>query len=188
MMGNKLKETFEGIISLLVGLKITLKNFLQPNLTVHYPRKTVKPEELTGYRGHIELVPKEDDPFTPKCIGCGLCRDLCPSGCIDLRSKRIAEEKEVHTPHFALQDTPLDLQRKVAPPNKLKIEIISFELNYNYCSLCGLCVQNCPAGSLRFSKDIYLASFSAKDFEFNLLKRLEKQAYKKLNEEKQWNK
>ncbi len=188
MIGSKLKETFDGVVSLLIGLKITFKNFLKPNLTVHYPRKTVKPEELTGYRGHIELVPKPENPFVPKCIGCGLCRDICPSGCIEVRSKRIAEEKEIHTPHFGLQDTPLDLTRKVAPPQKTKIEIVSFELNYNYCSLCGLCVQNCPAGSLRFSKDIYLASFSSRDFEFDLLKRLEKQAQARLKEEEEWTK
>lgn len=166
MIGSKLKETFDGVVSLLIGLKITFKNFLKPNLTVHYPRKTVKPEELTGYRGHIELVPKPENPFVPRCIGCGLCRDICPSGCIEVRSKRI----------------------KVAPPQKTKIEIVSFELNYNYCSLCGLCVQKCPAGSLRFSKDIYLASFSSRDFEFDLLKRLEKQAQARLKEEEEWTK
>ena len=44
------------------------------------------------------------------------------------------------------------------------------------CSLCGLCVQTCPVSSLAFSKDVYLAGGSRKDFEFDLLKRLRDRA------------
>jgi NADH-quinone oxidoreductase subunit I len=51
-----------------------------------------------------------------------------------------------------------------------------FSLNYNLCSLCGLCVQSCPVSSLTFSQDVYLAGGSRKDFEFDLLLRLKNRA------------
>ncbi|SDO05686.1 NADH-quinone oxidoreductase subunit I [Desulfonauticus submarinus] len=181
-IGTKLKEAFDGLVSLIVGLKITGENFLKPNVTIHYPREVVTPTGLEGYRGHIELVPKENNPFVPKCIACGLCENICPSGCIKIKIvKEPIETKTVHTPHPDIQDTPLDIKHKVAPPPKMRKKLFSFELDYNYCSLCGLCVQNCPAGSLKFSKDIYLAGYSRKEFEFDLLARLQNQARQKQN-------
>jgi NADH-quinone oxidoreductase subunit I len=62
---------------------------------------------------------------------------------------------------------------------KSKPELQSFVLDFTYCSQCGLCVQNCPVGSLRFSHDVFLAGFSRDEFVFDLLAKLKKQAQQK---------
>jgi NADH-quinone oxidoreductase subunit I len=48
-----------------------------------------------------------------------------------------------------------------------------YDLNFTTCSLCGSCVDICPAGALRFSHAYNLAGFAREDFYFDLLKRLE---------------
>jgi NADH-quinone oxidoreductase subunit I len=58
-------------------------------------------------------------------------------------------------------------------PKKAKYPSL-VKLDYNYCSLCGQCVENCPTKALRFSTDVYLAGFSRKDFEYDLIERARK--------------
>ena len=36
-----------------------------------------------------------------------------------------------------------------------------FLYDYTLCSLCGTCMENCPAGALRFSKNVYMVSLSS---------------------------
>ena len=110
---------------------------------------------------------------------CGYCADTCPSGCISLKYHMVGEETdpalrrqlllglEVTAPHSAA---------KTPPPEKIERVLDSFRLNYNYCSLCGLCVQGCPVGSLKFSRDVYLVGRSRQEFEFDLLERLKSRA------------
>ncbi len=178
-MIKTLREAAEGVWSMLVGLKITGKNFFQPQITVHYPRKTV--DSLEGYRGHIELVSKEEEPGASKCIACGTCYQLCPSGCISLRAKHQTGQTSAVLPHPDMAGLPLELKQKIQHPADVIREPESFHLDYNFCSLCGLCVQNCPAGALRFSSDVYLAGYSRQEFEYDLLARLRLQADKKEN-------
>ena len=149
-------QTFVDLFSLIVGLWVTGYNFLRPLKTVYYPRQTVSPEALLPYRGHIQLVGKPKNPAEPKCVACMMCAKVCPSGCIKVTKAKAAEgdDKAPKLPG-------------------------TFTLNYNLCSLCGLCVQNCPAKSLEHSNDVYLAGFSRKDFEYDLMQRLKDQAAKK---------
>ncbi|MGM0538584.1 MAG: 4Fe-4S dicluster domain-containing protein [Thermodesulfobacteriota bacterium] len=171
MIVKKFNDTIMGLWSLLVGLKVTAFNFTRPQVTVHYPRQTVP--SLEGYRGHIELIPQDDDPLKPKCIACNTCVRMCPSCCISLTAikpqKKAAEDKE--TSGAESGEKP--------KPKKAKPELESFVLDYNYCSLCGQCVQNCPVDALRYTSDVYLAGFSRQEFVFDLLARLHDQAAQK---------
>lgn len=151
-------RTIGDMWSLVVGLWVTGYNFLRPLKTVYYPRQTVTNDQILPYRGHIELVAKPKDPFTPKCIVCMMCAKVCPSGCITV--------KKAKAPEGAGEDAK-------APKTPG-----AFLLDYNLCSLCGLCVQNCPVNSLQHSHNVYLAGFSRKEFEFDLIKRLHAQAEK----------
>lgn len=176
MMVKKIKQTFTDLWSLVVGLKVTGKNFFQPQLTVHYPRETV--DTLDGYRGHVELVPKKNDPFNPICIACGTCAKICPSNCITLHVKKVTEPAPSAKKEDSASQEPVQNNQKAASPKKTKTKRVleAFELNYNYCSLCGLCAQSCPLGGLRFSKNVYLAGVSPKEFEFDLLARMRSQS------------
>lgn len=198
-------KTAEGIWSLVVGLRITAWNFARPQVTVHYPRKVVG-RSLATFRGHIELVGKEKNPAEPRCITCMLCEGLCPSGCIKIhKPKPVPKAKAAPAEKLPEADgsavgavlTPKKMpppaapgegsspkaaaakEPKAAPASKVPL---AFTLNYTLCSLCGLCVQNCPADSLRFSNDVYLAELAAPQgsgrqaFQYDLLERLRRQA------------
>ncbi len=160
--------------SLIVGLKVTTKNFFQPQVTVHYPRQSV--DNLGTFRGHIELVGQPKEPATPRCITCMLCATVCPSQCITItKAKAPPPEPVKKLPEH--DDGPVPTPEKAPPPKAKVVKTpATFELNYNTCSLCGLCVQNCPVSSLRFSTDAYAAGFSRQEFEYDLMARLRLQA------------
>lgn len=172
MIVKSFRESLEGMWSLLVGMKVTSKNFIMPHVTVHYPRQTVA--SLEGYRGHVELVAKDDDPLKSKCIACSNCVRICPNACITMKAtkpKKKTEEKD---------GSPAEAEaKKEAPAKKAKPELQSFVLDFNYCSLCGQCAENCPTGALRFSSNVYLSGFSRDEFVIDLLARLQQQAQKK---------
>jgi NADH-quinone oxidoreductase subunit I len=182
-----IREYIKGLWSLIIGLDVTGHILLKPQITVHYPRKTV--DNLDTYRGHVELVAKEDDPFTPKCIACLLCTRLCPSQCLEVVVKESKGEsggngKAVEGQSETGQAAPK--VKKDAPAKEAKKkEVEAFHLNYSLCSLCGTCVEKCPVGSLRFSRNVYLAGYTRKDFEYELLSRLRTQAEKCLNQNNQ---
>ncbi|MBI5521774.1 MAG: 4Fe-4S dicluster domain-containing protein [Desulfarculus sp.] len=170
-------QTIKSLWSLIVGLKITTVEFCKPQITVHFPRKEVT--NLGSYRGHIDLVPLANDPQTPRCIMCGYCADTCPSGCISLKFHMVGEEVNPEQRRRLLLGLDVAVPRsggKTPPPDKIERVLDGFHLNYNYCSLCGLCVQGCPVGSLAFSRDSYLVGRARQDFEFDLLARLKSRA------------
>lgn len=164
--------------SMVVGLRVTITNFFLPQETIHYPRQEVPPAQLDSFRGHIELVGSGDDPAKARCVGCGLCGELCPSNCIAVVAEDPPADSGVCYPSQAgsalLMPTP---KFRAAPPSQSQPrKLLAYRLTYHTCSLCGLCVQNCPAGSLRFSHDVYLAGSERGRFEFDLMARLREQA------------
>lgn len=160
-------DALKGVWSLLVGLRVTGAEFAKKQVTVHYPRQVV--DNITTFRGHIELVGKPKDPAVPKCISCMMCQSVCPSGCIIVKKSPKIKPTEEELRAAEEAGKPAPKPKAVKTPKGLL-------LDYNLCSLCGLCVQNCPVGSLRFSTDVYLAGFERKDFEYDLVKRLKEQA------------
>ncbi|WP_457573406.1 4Fe-4S dicluster domain-containing protein [Desulfolithobacter sp.] len=139
-------DVFGGAKSLVVGLSITAREFFKPVVTEQYPWEV--PVMTERFRGHIELVAKEDG--TPKCIVCGMCMRACPSGCITVAGKKKEGAK--------------------------KKSLTRYELDFTKCSLCGSCIESCNFNAIRFSKDYNLAGTRKEDYVFDLLKRLEEQS------------
>ena len=147
-MKNALKEIFVGFYSLVTGMRITLREFFKPTVTVRYPHQTlVIPAR---FRGHIELVL---DPATgkPKCFACKLCERACPSDCIAVDGAKLEGAK--------------------------KKSVVAYQLDFTKCSLCGSCVEACRDGAIRFSRDYNLAGLSKEQFIMDLFKRLEDEAH-----------
>jgi NADH-quinone oxidoreductase subunit I len=134
-MKRPLYDLISGFGSLLTGMRITLRQFFRPQVTVHYPHETLK--MAARYRGHIILV---RDPATGKslCVACKSCEKACPSDCIVVEGvKREGEKKK---------------------------SVSEFRLDFSKCSLCGSCVEVCPVDALEFSKAYNLASTSKAAF------------------------
>jgi NADH-quinone oxidoreductase subunit I len=157
-------EAYTGLKSLVIGLGVTGKAFCRPGVTVIYPMEEV--DNLPSFRGHVELVAKEDDPAAPRCVACGACVKACPSNCVTVLCPVPVKEGEA-------ADGPV----KMGPaPQKGSKTPGQFIVDYSLCSLCGQCARACPVDSLQFSNDPYMVSFDRRDFRLDLLARLRRQA------------
>ncbi len=119
-------------MSVLKPIKATVKHLFEDPLTVRYPkeRKEISPR----YRGfHINDI--------EKCIGCGDCRDVCPTNAIELVPVEGIEEE----------------------PGRKNLRPV---FDYGRCCFCGLCVDVCSTGSLSMSKEFILVSESPSDYRF----------------------
>ncbi|WP_432737108.1 4Fe-4S binding protein [Maridesulfovibrio sp. FT414] len=169
---KKIWENVTSLWSLIVGLKITGRNFMDEQVTLHYPRKTVTAEQLAGYRGPLELVGKPKDPSKPKCISCMMCVTACPSKCITVVKSKAPKLSEAELQ--AIKEAE-ERGEKVKKPSAPK-EPAKFLYDFSLCSLCGSCVENCPANSLRYSSDVYLTVTDRKQLKMDLLAKLAGQA------------
>ena len=134
-----LKDFFKGAWSLVAGLSVTFRYMFKRPVTVQYPHEELKMSD--AYRGHIQLAKNDDDAHT--CVACLVCMNLCPSGCIT-----VTGEKDPDT-------------RKKFPT--------SFSVRFEYCSLCGLCVESCNTKALEYSKAYDEVSTQRDDCTYDLL-------------------
>ena len=161
MIFSKIKDVLKGLKSLATGLGITGRAFCAKKVTVIYPQEEV--DNLSTFRGMVELIGKEDAPEEPMCAACGNCAKACPSNCITILCPIPAQEGE------AAQMGPAPQKGARAPGR--------FIMDFSLCCLCGQCIGSCARNGLQFSNDPYVVSFNRKDFQFDLLKRLHSQAH-----------
>jgi len=77
------------LIDLLKGLKVTLKNFFKPKITVQYPE--VKTPISNRFRGKLALMKYENGE--ERCIACKLCSAVCPANAISIDSEESEDGK-----------------------------------------------------------------------------------------------
>jgi NADH-quinone oxidoreductase subunit I len=151
--------------SLIVGLQVTGRNFCRRQVTVHYPRQEIEPEINESFRGPIQLVASPKDPGKPKCISCLICVWSCPSGCITVtKSKPPPVTPEQEKAFQEAEARGEEVQRPAAPR-----EPAGWRYDFSLCSLCGICIEACPVGSIEFSHKLYIAGTSREDFKYDLL-------------------
>ena len=84
MIKNYLKNTWEGLYTVLVGMKITWKHLFVPSVTLQYPEERAKLPERARNRLFVNIN---------DCIGCMQCATACPVNCIDIETvKRTPED------------------------------------------------------------------------------------------------
>ena len=72
-------DIVKGFLTVLVGMKVTMRHFLERPVTMHYPdEKWAMPDR---FRGLIKVDMKA-------CIVCDLCRKACPVDCILIEWER----------------------------------------------------------------------------------------------------
>jgi NADH-quinone oxidoreductase subunit I len=85
-MLNYFKNIIIGFWSLLVGMKVTIKFFFKPAVTMQYPdEKWPMPERS---RGQLYL-------HLDKCIGCLACARACPDNDLEIITHRDENKKNV---------------------------------------------------------------------------------------------
>lgn len=76
-----------------------------------------------------------------KCIGCGTCSEICPTGAIEM-----VERSEIPDQEGSKPERPA--------------------IDYGRCCFCGLCVDICTAGSLNLTKEYLHNSSDPEEFYF----------------------
>ena len=174
---RSLIKALKGLWSLAVGLRITAVELVKPQITVHYPRQEVK---------NLAYLPR---PHRARAAGCGppdaalhhvlaLCRQLP----LALHHPAHARQGRGGRPGrgpgpAACAGRPGALFPAPAPPpDQIERVLDVYRLNYSLCSLCGLCVQNCPVDAIRFTGNAYLVGTTRQTFDIDLLARLRQRA------------
>ena len=96
------------------GLSLTLKEFISPPATIHYPAEVIP--FSPRYRA-VHSLQRLLESGNERCIGCGLCEKICTSNCIRIITHR-------------------------GEDNRKKID--SYSINLGRCIFCGLCAEVCP--------------------------------------------
>jgi len=141
--------------ALLVGMKITLKRFIQgfffrKHDTIMYPEK--KRDYSDRFRGkHFISVDKNK---TENCTACYLCETICPAECIHI----VADEREE-------EHNPYGVKKEKMP--------VSFDIDALRCCFCGFCEEACPKDAIKLSTNYELAVSSREEaiYDLNDLKR-----------------
>ncbi len=136
------------------GFFLTLRQFFKPTVTVEYP--DVMRELPPRFRGAVGLLP-HPETGREKCVGCGLCPQICPVDCITIG---VVEDEtpganhldEWHPfEHYYLKGMdPLDTR-----PRKMEYY---YEINETRCLYCGLCVEVCPVEAIIMSHHFEMAT------------------------------
>ena len=140
-MRNYFINFWQGLFTILIGMKVTFKHLFVPAVTIQYP--SVKPQLPERERNRLYV--NMDD-----CIGCDQCARACPVNCIEIKT---------------VKSVPGDDLGTTSNGKKKALWVTTFNIDLAKCCYCQLCVFPCPTDCI-YMTDVY--EFSEFDRE-NLL-------------------
>lgn len=93
-MDKYIRNIYRGVYTVLVGMRVTIRQFFEPNVTHQYPyehayeKKRNVREIPKGYRG--QLYNRIED-----CIGCKKCEMICPVDCITIKGTKLPKGEQL---------------------------------------------------------------------------------------------
>ena len=125
---------FKGLLSLLTGMKVTLREFFTKKTTEQYPENRKELKMFDRFRGTLTMPHNEQNEH--RCIACGLCQNACPNDTIKVISETIETEE-----------------------GKKKKILARYEYDLGSCIFCQLCVHACPHDAITFDQNFEHAVF-----------------------------
>lgn len=136
-----------GLKSLLVGMKVTFREFFTKKTTEQYPENRAELKMFDRFRGTLTMP--HDENGNNKCVACGLCQNACPNGTIHIESE-MAEDPET---------------------GKKKRVLVKYQYDLGSCMFCMLCVNVCPHDAIAFDQKFEHAVFEREKLVMTLNKR-----------------
>ena len=126
----------DGMKTLIVGMKTTLKEYFTPKSTEQYPenRKTTL-HIAKRHRGRLVFKRTEDGAY--KCTVCTLCEKACPNGTIKILSEMRVDEAT----------------------GKKKRVLLDYQYDLGDCMFCQLCTNACNFDAIEFTNDFENSTF-----------------------------
>ncbi len=130
-----IKDLFSGIWNLLLGMRISMINFIRKPITEEYPENRGKKVYAERFRGELAMPHNANNEH--KCTACGLCQMNCPNGTIKIIKKDITTED-----------------------GKTKKVLGQYLYDIGSCTFCGLCTMNCPQKAIVWSNNFEHSTFT----------------------------
>jgi NADH-quinone oxidoreductase subunit I len=121
---------WEGLFTILIGMKVTFRHIFVPAVTIQYP--SVKPQLPERERNRLYV--NMDD-----CIGCDQCSRACPVSCIEIETVKSLPEEDLG---------------KTSNGKKKALWVTKFNIDFAKCCYCELCVFPCPTDCI-YMTDVY---------------------------------
>ncbi|MCI5121786.1 MAG: 4Fe-4S dicluster domain-containing protein [Candidatus Electrothrix sp. AUS4] len=127
-----LRKVFTGFYSLIQGMEITIKYFLNPKtvITQQYPENRDTLEMFERFRGPL-YMPHNERGENP-CTACGICEKACPNGSITVLATKDLSGRKV---------------------------LGKYIYRVGQCTFCGLCVEACPLCGIVLARDFELSVY-----------------------------
>lgn len=138
-MKEYLKNTWLGIWTVLVGMKITFKHLFTPSVTIQYPDVKVALPDRVRNRLYVNM----DD-----CIGCDQCARACPVECIEIET---------------VKSLPTEDLGKTSNGKKKALWVTTFNIDIAKCCYCQLCVFPCPTECIYMTDSYEFSEYDRND-------------------------
>ena len=129
-----LRDVWEGVSTVLVGMNITWRHLFVNKVTLHYPEEKWQ----LPPKSRMRLFMKYED-----CIGCGQCARACPVQCIYIKADKRDPKA---TPIFAANGQPI------------KLDVSVFDIDMSLCCYCNLCTYPCPTNCIYMTPEYEFAT------------------------------
>ena len=160
-MKQYLRNTWDGIFTVLVGMKVTFKHLFTPAVTIQYPDVKVTLPERVRNRLYVNM----DD-----CIGCDQCSRACPVSCIEIETVKSIPGEDLGT---------------TSNGKKKALWVTKFDIDIAKCCYCQLCVFPCPTECIYMTNVYEFAEFERSNLLYKFATLTDEEAAeKKINYEK----
>jgi formate hydrogenlyase subunit 6/NADH:ubiquinone oxidoreductase subunit I len=108
------------------------------------------------FRGAVGMLP-HPETGREKCVGCGLCPQICPNDCITIG---VIEDERPEAEHFDEWHPFEHYYMKGLDPLEPRAKKMTYyyEINELRCLFCGLCVEVCPVEAIIMSHHFEMAT------------------------------
>jgi NADH-quinone oxidoreductase subunit I len=157
-MRDYIYNFWQGLYTILIGMKVTLRHVFIPAVTIQYP--SVKPQLPERERNRLYV--NMDD-----CIGCDQCARACPVNCIEIETVKSIPGEDLGT---------------TSNGKKKALWVTTFNIDFAKCCYCQLCVFPCPTECIYMTDTYEFSEFQRENLVYDFVTLLpEEREQKKKN-------